>query len=188
MFAVEELDARNYSTADARAIAELLCLVWPKPEKTVDVRQEQLVALGGDYIGLENQHPRSFVVRDAGRVIAHSGMLPRTICTTVGELTIAGLSRVCSDPSYRGKGLGEIVVREVFALVDDGTFPFSLFQTSRRIRPFYEKMGAVVVENRIVNSLADGPAANPFWDEVTLRYPQQREWPKGQIDLRGPGY
>src|SRR5690606_32627633 len=55
MFVVEELDARNYSVADARAIAELLCLVWPKPEKPVDVRQKQLLALGEGYRGPESQ-------------------------------------------------------------------------------------------------------------------------------------
>lgn len=188
MYVVEELDSRNYSAADARAIAELLCQVWPKPEKTIDIRQEQLVALGHGYLGPENQHPRSFVIREAGQVIAHSGMIPRTIGTSVGDITIAGLTRVCSDPAYRGQGLGELVVRGVFALVNDGVFAFSLFQTSQKVRPFYEKLGAALVTNRIVNSRDDDPTASPFWDEVALRYPQNRDWPEGEIDLRGPGY
>lgn len=188
MFVVEELDARTYSAADARAIAELLCLVWPKPEKNVDIRQEQLVALGRGYRGREDQHPRSFVIRDHGRIIAHSGMLPRTIGTGSGDLTIAALSRVCSDPTYRGQGLGELVVREVFSLVDAEVFLFSLFQTSHKVQPFYEKLGATLVDNRIINSLADDPTSYPFWDEVVLRYPKNRVWPAGEIDLRGPGY
>lgn len=188
MFVVEEIDARKYSVADARAIAELLCLIWPKPEKPVDVRQKQLIALGDGYQGPESQHPRSFLIRDAGQVIAHSGMIPRTIGTSAGDITVAGLSRVCSNPAYRGKGLGELVVREVFKLVDNGVFPHSLFQTNEKVRQFYEKLGAVLVTNRIVNSRAEGPPANPFWDEVVLRYPQDRAWPEGEIDLRGPGY
>jgi predicted N-acetyltransferase YhbS len=188
MYKIETLDARKYSAADARAIAGLLCLVWPKPDKTVDIRQEQLVALGRGYRGQEEQYPRSMLIRDQGRVIAHAGVLPRTIGTTEGDMTIAGLSRVCSDPAYRGKGLGELVVREVFALVDNDTFPFSLFQTSHKVRPFYEKLGAVRVTNRIVDSLGDDAMACPFWDEVALRYPKDRDWPEGEIDLRGPGY
>jgi predicted GNAT family acetyltransferase len=188
MFVVEELDARHYSATDARAIAELLCLVWPKPEKPVDVRQEQLMALGREYEGPENQHPRSYVIRVASRVIAHAGLIPRTIGTSARGFTIAGLSRVCSDPTYRGRGLGELVVREVFKLVDAGVFPFALFQTSHKVKAFYEKLGAAVVTNRIVNSLADEPSASPFWDEVVLRYPENRNWPKGEIDLHGPGY
>jgi hypothetical protein len=188
MFVVEELDARSYTAADARAIAELLCLVWPKPEKPVDVRQDQLVALGRGYQGPECQHPRSFVIRDAGQIIAHSGVISRTIGTTAGDMTVAGLSRVCSNPAYRGKGLGEIVVRQAFKLVGDGLFPFSLFQTSYKVRLFYEKLGAALVTNRIINSLAEDPATNPFWDDVVLRYPSNLGWPEGEIDLCGAGY
>lgn len=188
MYVAEELDARTYSVADARAIADLLCLVWPKPEKTADIRQEQLLELGYCYRGPAVQHPRSFVIREGDRVIAHAGLLPRTICTQEGDITVAGLSRVCSDPEFRGKGLGELVVREVFSLIDAGVFRFSLFQTSHKVRPFYEKLGATLVANRIVNSLSDDGLVCPFWDDVVLRYPRDRYWPEGEIDLRGPGY
>jgi predicted N-acetyltransferase YhbS len=188
MWEVEELDARTYSPADARAIADLICIVWPKPDKPVDVRQHQLLTIARGYHGAENQHPRSFVIREAGQVIAHSGVIPRNVGTSRGDMTIAGLARVCSNPAYRGKGLGEIVVRKVFDLVDKGIFAFSLFQTSHQVSPFYEKLGAVPTTNLIVNSHGSDPAANPFWDEVVLRYPKNRDWPKGKIDLRGPAY
>lgn len=56
------------------------------------------------------------------------------------------------------------------------------------MRPFYEKLGACLATNRIVNSLGDDPQASPFWDEIILRYPKDRQWPEGEIDLRGPGY
>ena len=72
--------------------------------------------------------------------------------------------------------------------IERGIFPFSLFQTSHKVRPFYEKLGATLVTNRIVDSLGDDPMASPFWDEVALRYPKDRPWPEGEIDLRGPGY
>jgi predicted N-acetyltransferase YhbS len=188
MYKTETLDARRFSADDARAIAELLVLVWPNPEKTIVIRQEQMIELGRDYEGPEEQHPRSVVIREDDRVIAHAGMVPRTIGTPVGDMTVAGLARVCSDPQYRGKGLGELGVREVFALVDRGIFPFALFQTSNKVRPFYEKLGATLVTNQIVNSLADNPTHCPFWDEVAMRYPKDRDWPEGEIDLRGPGY
>ena len=118
--AVETLDARRLSKANARAIAELLVRVWPKPDKNVEFRQRQMLALGDGYDGPENQAPRCFVVRSSGRVIAHATFLPRTISTTAGLLTIAGLARVCSDPEYRGQKLGEKVVRAVFELIDQG--------------------------------------------------------------------
>lgn len=188
MYTVETLDARDYSATDARAIAELLCLVWPKSEKPVGVRTEQLLQLGKNFLGSECQYPRSILIREGGLVIAHAGMIPRVIGTSRGDMTVAGLTRVCSNPVYRGKGLGEIVVREIFGLVRNEIFPFSLFQTSCKVRPFYEKLGATLVTNPIGDSRSDDPQKCPFWDDVVLRYPSDRDWPTGAIDLRGPGY
>ena len=75
-------------------------------------------------------------------------------------------------------------------------FPAGLFQTTPAVRRFHEKLGACVVENRIVNSFAArwgqrrGPdfAERPFRDGVVMRYPKSAHWPEGEIDLLGPGY
>ena len=185
---VETLDARNLAEADALAIAKLLVRVWPKLGKTVEFRRQQMLALGEGYEGPDHQAPRCFVIREEGRVIAHSTYFARSITTHAGPLTIAGLARVCSDPDCRGQKLGEQVVRAVFQLVDDGVFPFALFQTTPEVRPFYEKLGAAVIENPIVNSLAENLHTSPFWDKVIMRYPKRGQWPEGKIDLCGPGY
>ena len=185
---VESLDFRHITPAEALAIGRLLFKVWPKPEKDEVFRQQQILSIGQDYQGPDNQVPRSFVIREGDRVLAHAGVLPRTIGTSHGDLTIAGLCRVCTDPEMRGKKLGEMVVRRVFDLVDDKTFDFSLFQTSPRVSKYYEGLGACVIDNRIINSLGTNPQECPFWDEVRMRYPANREWPTGEIDLRGTGY
>lgn len=185
---IETLDRRNTSEADARAVAELLCMIWPKPGRTVDVRMAEMQNAWQDYRGPEAEHPRAFVVREEGRVIAHAGAIPRTIGTSAGEMTVVGLRAVCTDPEARGRHLGQAVVRAVFDLVDHGPFPFSLFQTKRAVTPFYEQLGAAVVANRFVNSLADDPEENPFWDELVMAYPAAKSWPEGVIDLRGPGF
>jgi len=185
---VEIWDARHFSPAQAEAIGALIDLVWPKPNMTAADRAAQQLALGRQYQGPDVHAPRALVVMDGGRVVAHAAMLPRRIGTSAGEMMIGGLSRVCTAPDVRGRGLGELVVRAAFGLVDAGDFAFSLFQTNRSVQRFYEKLGAVVVENPIVNSLAADPTANPFWDELAMRYPRDGRWPEGTIDLRGPGY
>jgi predicted N-acetyltransferase YhbS len=185
---VETWDVRTLTPAQARAIGELIVQVWPKPNVTVEDRVEQLLAFGKGYSGPEAQAPRSYVVLDDGRVLAHALVFARTIRTSDGEFAVAALARVGADPQQRGKGLGEAVARAAFGAVDRGDFPFALFQTSNRVRPFYEKLGAVMVENPLINSLAAGPKGNPFWDEAVMRYPAHGPWPAGTIDLRGPGY
>lgn len=185
---VETWDSCSFTPDQARAIGELIAQVWPKPNLTAADRAAQQLAIGRQYRGPADQAPRAFVVVEDGRVVAHAAILARTVGTTAGDRTIAGLSRVCSDPSLRGRGLGDLVTRAALEVVDGGDFPFVLFQASERVRPFYEKLGAVAVENPIVNSLADDPTAKAFWDDVVMRYPGGGDWPTGTIDLRGPGY
>jgi predicted N-acetyltransferase YhbS len=174
------------SEADARAIAALLVKVFER--RTIEERVNQLIEGFRDYEGPEDQFPRSVVVREGDRVIAHAAAWPQTIGTSQGEMTIVALAQVCTDPAARGRRLGQAVVRAVFDLVDHGPFEHSLFQTSHKVRPFYEKLGCGLVTNPIVNSLADDPTANPFWDDIAMRYPAAKPWPEGEIDLRGPGY
>lgn len=185
---VECLDARKMTEDDAHAIGELLSTVWPNPEKSAEYRKQQLLAGGREYAGPDAQAPRSFIVREDGRVIAHSGIIPRLIGTSAGDFVIAGLARVCCDPNQRGRGLGEVIARAALGVVDSGAFPFSLFQTSPEVRPFYEKLGACAVDNKIVNSFGDEAEKSPFWDRVVMCYPADGDWPEGEIDLKGPGY
>jgi predicted N-acetyltransferase YhbS len=185
---VETLDRRNLSPADARAIAELVVSIWPKPGRTVETMAAEMLTQWRDYRGPERQHPRSFIIREAGRVIAHASFDPRMIGTPADAMTVLALARVCTNPAARGRKLGQAVVRAAFNLVDDGSFPFSLFQTTDDVQSFYENLGAVRIHNRFVNSRAEDPAANPWWSPVIMRYPSGPGWPEGQVDLLGPGY
>jgi predicted GNAT family N-acyltransferase len=187
-FHIETIDRRRISERDARAIAKLVVSIWPKPDRTVDSFTANLLTQWKDYKGSEEQHPRSFMIREAGRLIAHASIDPRTISTANGNMTILALARVCTDPSARGRKLGDAVVRKSFELADDGSFPFALFQTTPDVKPFYERLGATVVHNKFINSLAKDPGADPFWAEVRMRYPATGNWPTGEIDVRGPGW
>jgi predicted N-acetyltransferase YhbS len=172
---------------EALAAGRLLAIAFPRRDR--QARAEQLLALGREYNGPAELAPRMHVVEVNGLVVAHALTKPRTILTSQGSMTILALAMVATDPEVRGGGHGRTVVRAAFDLVDQTLHPFSLFQTSFAVEPFYSRLGACRVENRIVNSLAEGDVeANPFWDEVVLRYPAGDGWPAGTIDLQGPGY
>ena len=80
-----------------------------------------------------------------------------------------------------------MIVQEAFKRVDQGEFPVSLFQTT--LPQFYEKLGAVEVKNRFVNSKNnDAPNANPWTDDHVMIYGNNSLWPEGQIDLNGKDY
>jgi hypothetical protein len=80
------------------------------------------------------------------------------------------------------------VVERAFAMVSEGVFQWSLFQTGQGTKAFYEKLGARVVDNRFINSKSENPSANPWWEPLAMAYPSGPGWPEGQIDLNGPGY
>lgn len=185
---IETIDLRSISYADARAAATLICSVWPKPGRTVDTLTEEIRTRWAAYAGPEAQFPRAFFIREGGELLAHASAMPRTVATSQGELTVLALARVCTAAAARGRQLGVAVAKAALQLVDDGVFPFALFQTSESVRPFYDRLGAVPVHNRFVNSLADDPTASPFWDRFIMRYPARAGWPEGEIDLRGPGW
>lgn len=172
---------------EALAAGRLLESVWPG--RGADGRAEQLLTMGSTYTGPPERAPRSFLVYDEDKVIGHALVFHRRVVTEQGELSTLALAMVASDPDYRGQGLGALVVKQAFAMIDKGVYPFCFYQTSFPVESFYEKLGACRVTNKIVNSLSsEDPEANPFWDDLVMRYPAEREWPEGVIDLQGPGY
>lgn len=175
--------------ADALAIGKLLDRIWPKDGSGPEERAKKLLRIGAEYEGAEARQPRSLIVQDASEVIAHAMVFERVIHLGDEPRSVMALAAVCSNPDRRGEGLGDAVVRAAFDLVDDGTFPMSLFQTSFPVEAFYNRFGACRVQNRIVNTLAaDDPTANPFWDDIVMRYPASGHWSDADVDLRGPGY
>ena len=149
---VESIAIRSLSESDARSIGELLVRVWPKEHRPLDYRIDQLLQRKDLDSGKATQAPQSLVIRDGGRMVAHAAVMPRTVGTPTGELTLLALAHVCTDPDVRGKQLGKRIVQAVFSLVDDGTFPFSLFQTTNQVKPFYLRLGACLAENRFIDS------------------------------------
>lgn len=179
---------RDLSEELALAIGKLMASTWKNPEKNAEVRAAKLIDLGNQQIGPAELASRSWVLMDGDLCIAHAAMQPREIRLAGQPTWIMGLGAVCTDADRRGQGLGATIVRAAFGMIDDGLASFSLFQTSNAVQPFYENLGACKVENPIVDSTADDPTANPFWDDVVMRYPSGGNWPAGTIDLAGPGY
>lgn len=176
------------SSAQVSALADLLVQVWPHPLKDHGYRVRRLEQRSREPIGPNGQVPMAFVIRDGQKIVASALTFARPILFA-GEAKFAmALCYVAVDPNSRGQKFGEKVVQAAFAQVDAKNFELALFQTSEKVRPFYERVGAVVVENEVIDSTADEPTKNPFWDEVVMRYPASENWPSGVIDLRGAGY
>ncbi|MEO0514777.1 MAG: GNAT family N-acetyltransferase [Planctomycetota bacterium] len=162
---------------------------WMAPDATAQTPRQ--VALGVAARGplFSDEPPRRYAVRDAaGRWLGNAGVLTRTLQTTRGPLQVLGLMDVATLPETRGMGLGKRLVRAAWAEVDAGRVAACLLKTSGA-SPFYEKLGARVIDNPLVNSLAEGGVdRQPFEESAAMIYPAQADWPTGEIDLRGPAF
>jgi ribosomal protein S18 acetylase RimI-like enzyme len=185
---VESWPLATLSGAQKSALADLLTQVWPDPLKDHAYRVRRLEQRGREPMGPDGQVPTAYVIRAGQKILASALTFARPILLA-GEPKLAlALCYVAVDPASRGQKFGEKVVQAAFAQVDAKSFNLALFQTSENVRPFYQRLGAEVVENSIIDSTSDEPGKNPFWDEVVMRYPATGDWPSGVIDLCGAGY
>lgn len=187
-YPVEWIDGDTCTDGDLLVIARWSCRIWPRECKTPEPMARKLRKELQAPAPVPGGRCRLIVVRDGPEILAHAKVFGRRVRTEQAPMDVLGLAGVFSIPEVRGRGLGRIVVRAAFDLVDRGAFPHCLFQTSKSVRGFYESMGARKVSNRITDSFAEQPDVCPFWDEEVMRYSGRQEWPRGTIDLCGPGY
>jgi len=180
---------KHLTYEDAYRIAVVRRRTWPeKKELSLEEFARHIMPTDEEKAEPDSHAARHFVIRDGDAIVAHSHVFGREIGTSAGPMTILALARVCADPDHRGKGYGRDVVEAAFSVVDCELFPVCIYQTSYAVKPFYEKLGAHQIQNRIVNSLSDDPGKNPFWNELVMAYPKTVALPDGDIDLRGEGY
>jgi GNAT superfamily N-acetyltransferase len=179
------IQACDLERALAAELARLSRQIWPgDPDSLV----QTFLQPPADPPDLPAPRGRIFHVIHQERQAAAMGIsFGRRIMTAAGPMTVLALAGVCTRPERRGQGFGGAIVRSAFDRVDRGDFPLSLYQTTPPVRAFYQKLGARVVDNLVINSLKD-PHKRAFWDEVVMIYPATAPWPAGAIDLLGPGY
>lgn len=179
-----------------RTLAEVLARkrpVWmPPPPESVATSGAGLSLPGLEMVPgplVSSTPPVRWAVRDeAGRWLGNAGAITRVIGTANGPRTVVGLLDVATRPETRGQGLGVKLVRAAWSAVDAGQYPACLLKTSGA-RTFYEKIGARVIDNPLVNTTADGePDRQPFGDSFAMIYPAEADWPDGEIDLQGPAF
>lgn len=186
---VQTLDLASISFADAAEIAALSNVGWPCADTQPEAIAKRTLEDQSSGKSLPGSH-LWHIIREDDKIIASAETFPREIRVHEKPLTILALASVCTEPAYRGNGVGSAVVSAAFERVRDFIYPYALFQTTHRRRLFYERLGAVIVpETSILNSLDPGAlSGSPFWDEIVMYFPASRRWPTGHIDTLGPGW
>jgi hypothetical protein len=186
---------------DGASLLHSTCALWAtvfaKPGRTAETMQ---AAQQAELEGEAREEQWHVVWRPAvggsgdQMVVAACRSFVRVIKAGDGqEVRVLALAHVASHPDTRGHGLGLQVVGAAMKRVDDDpTIAASLFQTG--VPKFYtSKLGAVEISHGVVNSTGEGSdekRRKGFWDPHVMLYPASAAgaWPKGAIDLMGPGY
>ncbi len=175
-------------TAEKLYYLTLLC--WPKygvvPEKAAKQNAPTWIK---NHKNITTKKPAGiFYICLDGKCLSKGEVFPREIQIAGNSMTIMALAGVCTKPEERTKGYAKEIVKSAFENVDNGLYKASLFQTTNDVKPFYEKLGAMKIKNKIINSLSENPNKYPFWNEAAMVYSPHFKWPEGTIDLLGPGY
>ena len=132
-----------------------------------------------------SDRPTRILLWKNGELVAHAGVLERTIRVGTAEHAVAGLYSVMARPDVRGLGYGSAVVRRATE-VAEATMPAArhivLVCLESRVR-FYTRLGWNRVEAPVRFDQPDGPQ---LMEITTMARPVgQSAWPTGDVDLCG---
>lgn len=163
-------------------IQRLIKATWPEPARRI-LSEDELIQ------DFEQRTPgkTAYLLYVQNDLKAYAESSVRQIQTAHGPMHILALGAVCVEHAERGKGLGALIVKQVFERIPLDEAAVCLFQTG--VPVFYEKLDCRIVENQFINSLdPNQPDKNPFWDDHVMIYPKSFPWPNGKIDLKGKGF
>jgi predicted N-acetyltransferase YhbS len=126
---------------------------------------------------------------DAGELIAHVGVVDRTVAVDAGPLRVAGVQNVAVAPERRGQGWSDRALALAMSEAGKRGFDAGLLFCGRGVMKVYDRCGwRCVGEAEIVRtSLGKEPIVvrMPARDAIMFFALRASEFPQGRIDLRG---
>ncbi|MGA2064466.1 MAG: GNAT family N-acetyltransferase [Thermoguttaceae bacterium] len=128
----------------------------------------------------------SAVLEDAGRVIAHAGIVRRTITVGGAPLLVAGVQNVCVLPECRGQGLSDRVLQAAMDEARRRGFDCGLLFCVPALGPLYARGGWQGLGPREVVRVEEGREVPLSGENVAMFYPLRiAAFPGGPIHLCG---
>lgn len=124
---------------DAR-IREGLCLCFPK-DREAFINSRSWHGSNPAFCG---------IIEDAGKVVAHVGVVDRTVRIDDSPVRAAGVMNVFVLPSHRGRRLSDIVTSAAMAEAAGQGFDLGLLFCTRPLVSVYTRMGWSLADNPVV--------------------------------------
>ncbi|WP_163753371.1 GNAT family N-acetyltransferase [Mycobacterium botniense] len=142
-------------------------------------------AWGADSLGLvwRDQTGHVGVVAD-GRLIAHAGWLPVELRIDERPLQAVGLGAVLVNRTWRGRGVGRVVVQAAQERMRQMGRPFGLLFCRQGLVRFYETLGWHPVADEVIVDQPDGPVTMPL-RTCWLPLHDDAQLPAGRVVVEG---
>ena len=127
------------------------------------------------------------IVEDEGRVVAHVGVVVRTILVGAMPVTVAGVQNVFVVPSHRGTGLVDRVMTVAMDEARARRLECGLLFCLPVLTRVYERTGWKLLSARSVWATGEQQGRYLLDDKNVLMFLQitRKDFPNGPIDLNG---
>jgi nodulation protein A len=126
------------------------------------------------------------IAEQAGRPVAHLGVLRRFLQFESGPQLIGDIGLVAVHPDRRGTGLGAELLARTAAALHRLDLPFGFLTCGEQVAGFYEKAGWVRVANPVRMIRRDRRVQ--VYGGLAMAMPVRAgmaDWPKGRADRNG---
>ena len=171
------IDETQMPPALDQAIRDALCLCFPDGVANFSVTR-QWHGSGPEY---------SAVMQDeAGKVIAHAGVVNRTVSIGGTQIRVAGIQNVCVLPEGRGKGLSDQVMIAAMEEAQRRDYDCGLLFCLPVLEKVYARTGWISVGLRDVIRTENGRDISIPNKNIAMYLPMKmKALPEGAIHLQG---
>ncbi len=127
----------------------------------------------------------SIIVPQQNVIIAHLGVVDRTITIANRKHRVAGVQNVCVLPGYRGKGYSDAVLNAAMKEAERRGFEFGLLFTDDKTKHVYERNGWIQLYNRNFTKIENDQDIKVDQESVNMYYPITGDFPPGPVHLQG---
>jgi predicted N-acetyltransferase YhbS len=158
------------------AIRRSLCICFP-PDAAVFSQTRKWHGSGPAF---------SCLVETGGEIVAHVGVVDRTVRVGTEQIRAAGIQNVFVLPEYRGQHLSDAVMQTAAHETSARGFDIGLLFCIPELEKVYARVGWILVDNPVIRIDDDGVEKPLPGKNVVMYLPLRRtSLPTGVIHLQG---
>ena len=158
------------------AIKKCLCICFPKDK--IEFSQSRY------WHGSAPAY--SVLIEEGNNIIAHTGVVDRTIKIEDQQYRVAGIQSLFVVPEHRGKGLSDRILKAVIQEAQHEGYDYGLLFTTKEITNVFERNGWLQITKQKFVRIEDDMEIFLPKETIKMYYPlKYKTFPKRIVNLQG---